>query len=146
MLNDLVGSIDFLMMAKLGCAVILALPIGLNRELKGPSVGLRTYPLVAVGSCAYVLVGIGAGGGSELSADASARLLQGLMTGIGFVGGGAILKADDRVRGTASAASVWVTGALGAALGFGQWQLAILLSLFNVVVVMALTRVKRDLD
>ena len=79
--------------------------------------GLRTFPLVSLGACAYVLVSqafIGDG-----NPDATARIVSGLMSGIGFVGGGAILKSKDHVSGTASAASIWVTGALGASAGFG---------------------------
>lgn len=65
--------------------------------------GLRTFPLVAVASCGYVLVALSVSGESD---EAQARIIQGLMSGIGFIGGGAILKEGANVRGTATAASI----------------------------------------
>ncbi|MFP7721671.1 MgtC/SapB family protein [Lysobacter sp. A3-1-A15] len=121
-------------------ALLLAMPIAWHRETHGDTMGLRTFPIVAVGACAFVLIG-NSFIGSE-SPDAMARILQGLMTGIGFVGGGAILKHDSTVSGTASAASIWVVGALGAAVGFGLWGFAVALSVLNLVTVVILGRLK----
>jgi putative Mg2+ transporter-C (MgtC) family protein len=121
-------------------AFALALPVAWNREKHSNIMGLRTFPLVAVGACAYVLIArefIG-----DDAPDATARIVQGLMTGIGFVGGGAILKHSDHVTGTASAASIWVMGAVGAAAGFGYWGFAIALSAINLMVVLVLSRFK----
>lgn len=99
-------------------AFLLALPIALEREKSTRIMGLRTFPLVAVANCGYVLMAIGfIGPGGE---DSKARVLQGLMGGIGFIGGGAILKQGVNVRGTATAASVWSTGALAAAVAYAQ--------------------------
>ncbi len=126
-------------------AVALAFPIGWNRERHGDTMGIRTFPLVAVGSCAYVLIArqfIG----PEITPDAMARVLQGLMTGIGFVGGGAILKHDDRVSGTATAASIWVVGAIGAAVGLGYWNHAISLAVMNFLVVTVFSKLKERTD
>lgn len=125
-------------------AFLLALPIAWNRERKGDTMGLRTFPLVAVGACAYVMIGLAFIG--DAGQDATARIMQGLMTGIGFVGGGAILKHDDHVSGTASAASIWVVGAMGAAAGFGYWGYAIALSLINIGVVLVLGRIKHRVN
>lgn len=126
-------------------AVALAFPIGWNREHHGDAMGVRTFPLVAVGSCAYVLVArqfIG----PEIAPDAMARVLQGLMTGIGFVGGGAILKHDDRVSGTATASSIWLVGAIGAAVGLGYWNHAIALAVMNFLVVTVFVKFKERSD
>ncbi|SJZ55619.1 MgtC/SapB family protein [Novilysobacter spongiicola] len=125
-------------------ALLLALPVGWNRERNGNIMGIRTFPLVAVGACAYILIArtfIG-----DDAPDATARVLQGLMTGIGFVGGGAILKHDDHVSGTASAASIWMIGAMGAAAGFGYWGYAIGLSVINLLVVTVFSWWKRRVD
>jgi putative Mg2+ transporter-C (MgtC) family protein len=121
-------------------AIVLAIPTAWNREIGSRALGLRTFPLVSLGACAYVLIGKTFIGADD--ADAMARLLQGLMTGIGFIGGGAILKHDDRVSGTADAASIWITGALGAAVAFELWALAILLSLLNFLLLYLLDRLK----
>lgn len=125
-------------------AFALALPVAWDRERHSNIMGLRTFPLVAVGACAYVLIArefIG-----DDAPDATARIVQGLMTGIGFVGGGAILKHSDHVAGTASAASIWVVGAMGAAAGFGYWGFAIALSAINLFAVLVLSRFKRKAD
>ncbi len=125
---------------RLLAAFLLALPIAWDRERSSRIMGLRAFPLVAVGSCAYILVGQAFIGGSE--PNATARIVQGLMSGIGFVGGGAILKSKDHVSGTTSAASIWVTGALGAAVGFGYWGYAIALSVLNFAIVFGMSFVK----
>lgn len=122
-------------------ALVLAAPVGWNRETHDSTMGIRTFPLVALGACAFVLLGQSVIGNE--SSEANARILQGLMTGIGFVGGGAILKHDDRVSGTASAASIWVVGALGAAVGYGYWGFAIALSVFNLIAVMLFGYLKK---
>lgn len=131
-----------MMLLQLCASVVLALPVAWDRENDGPTMGLRTFPLVSLGSCAYVLVGLTLVGPEEH--EVLVRIMQGLMSGIGFVGGGAILKDSERVRGTASAASIWVTGALGAAVGFQLWALAIALSVANFAVIVALTQIKSD--
>ena len=115
---------------------LLALPIALERERSTRIMGLRTFPLVAVASCAYVLISVAVVGEGE---DAQSRIIQGLMTGIGFIGGGAILKEGANVRGTATAASVWMIGALGAAVGYGLWEIAVLLSLVTFLTLRLLT-------
>ncbi len=108
-------------------AYALAVPVGWNREREARGAGLRTFPLVALGSCGYVLIGL-----SVLHGSASqSRILYGLMTGIGFIGGGAILKGRDAVHGTATAASIWITGAIGAAVAWGRYEIAIVLSVLN---------------
>jgi putative Mg2+ transporter-C (MgtC) family protein len=82
-------------------------------------------------------------GGS--SADNS-RVLQGLVTGIGFVGGGAILKEGMSVHGTATAASIWNTGAIGAAVAMGRYEVAVALAILNLFTMEALVPVKKKLD
>lgn len=125
-------------------ALVLALPVGVNRERHSGLVGMRTFPLVAVGACAYMLLGVSFIEGT--APDAKARLLQGLMTGIGFVGGGAILKHDDSVSGTASAASIWIVGAIGAAAALQAWGFAVALALINWLVLWGFTRLKHRHD
>lgn len=114
---------------QLGIAYLLALPIAFDRERSAKTAGLRTFPIVAVAACGYMLVGI-----SVLdSTDAEARVMQGLITGIGFIGGGAILKSGGSVRGTATAASIWNTGLIGVAVAFHRYEVALLLALINVL-------------
>ncbi|HOZ33156.1 MAG TPA: MgtC/SapB family protein [Tabrizicola sp.] len=114
----------------LAVAYVLALPIGWNREREERSAGLRTFPLVSMAACGFVMIAIEVLG---ITSEGQARILEGLMTGIGFIGGGAILKQGDRARGTATAASLWATGAMGAAVGYGQLDIAVILSLVVVL-------------
>lgn len=119
---------------------LLTLPIALERETSTRIMGLRTFPLVAIASCGYVLVAVAVVGEN---ADAQARIIQGLMSGIGFIGGGAILKEGTSVRGTATAASVWTTGGLGAAVAYDHLEIAILVSLVTFLTLHLLTPIEK---
>jgi putative Mg2+ transporter-C (MgtC) family protein len=121
-----------------GVAYALAMPLGWEREARSQGAGLRTFPLVAAGSCTYLMIGQVVLEGSE----SHARLLYGLMTGIGFIGGGSILKERGSVHGTATAASIWNTGALGAAVAWGRFELALVLSLINFLTLRLVPRLK----
>lgn len=120
-------------------AYALTLPIAWEREKNARSAGLRTFPLVAVASCGYMIISVELFAGD---ANAQARLVQGLMTGIGFIGGGAILKTKGSVHGTATAASIWNTGAIGVAVAYGRYEVAIILSLVNFLTLQWLTPLK----
>ena len=111
-------------LSHLSIAYILALPVAMDREADSRSAGLRTFPLVAMAACGYALVGFSILG----STDAEARVLQGVITGIGFIGGGAILKSSGSVTGTATAASIWTTGLIGIAVAGDRYEIAVLLS------------------
>lgn len=108
----------------------LALPIGWNREQEERSAGLRTFPLVAVASCGFVQAVE-----ATMAHDPSAlaRVLEGVIAGIGFLGGGAILQQRRSVKGTATAASLWVTGAMGVAVGLGSFDVAVVLTAFTLL-------------
>lgn len=121
---------------RIGLAFALALPLGWERQSGRPHVGLRTFPVVAMAACGYALI-VRTMPGAD--ADAQARLLQGLLAGIGFIGGGAILKDGATVRGVSTAASIWNTGAIGAAVAYSREEIAIILSVANVLAMLALT-------
>lgn len=123
---------------KVLAAFALALPVAWERERSTVIMGLRTFPLVAIASCGFVLLGNNIVGSS---AEAQARIFQGLMTGIGFIGGGAILKERGNVRGTATAVSIWTTGLLGASVVHDRYQIAIVISLVNFLTLLVLTPV-----
>jgi putative Mg2+ transporter-C (MgtC) family protein len=123
-------------------AYVLALPIGLNRQTSSRSFGLRTFPLVSVVSCGFMLVGVAV----IDSTDGEARVFEGIVTGIGFIGGGAIFKGQDHVTGMASAASLWNTGAIGIAVAFGRYEIALALSLLNFLTLYLIGRLKKSVD
>ena len=126
----------------IGIAYLLALPIGWSQERSSQSAGLRTFPLVSVGACAYMLLGHS----MMESEEARARVLHGIVTGIGFVGGGAILKSHETVHGTATAASIWNTGAVGVAVAWDRIDVAVLLAALNFLTLVVLARVKPLID
>lgn len=114
-------------MMRLVMATLVGSLIGLNRDLHGKPAGLRTHALVALGSALIVMVCEelpGAGIGTGVS-DAQSRAIQGLLTGIGFLGGGVILRSVDekRVHGLTTAAAIWVAALFGAATGAGAYPL-----------------------
>jgi putative Mg2+ transporter-C (MgtC) family protein len=115
--------------------------IGWDREKEAHSAGLRTFPIVGMASCGYLLVL-----GAQPDVAAQSRVLQGLITGIGFVGGGAILKEGATVRGTATAASVWNAGVIGASVAMGRYEIAVLLAALNLFTLRALLPLKQWID
>ena len=133
-------AVAFYNLIHLSIAFLLALPVAFDREKQSRSAGLRTFPLVAVAACGYALVGASILG----STDAEARVLQGIITGIGFIGGGAILKSGGSVTGTATAASIWNMGLIGIAVAFDRFEIAILLSIINVVTLRFVRLLKDD--
>ena len=120
-------------------AYLLALPIGWERERDERSAGLRTYPLVSIASCTYVLIAII----FLKSADAESRVIQGLVSGIGLVGAGAIIQDRVRVHGTATAASILGTSAIGTAVAFGGYDIAIALSVLSYFTLLLMKPLKR---
>src|SRR5882724_10505215 len=96
---------------KLTIAYLMALPVGWYREKEAHSVGVRTFPVVAMASCGYVLLGAAS---NHMSLEAQSRIIQGLVAGVGFIGGGAIIKSDNHIHGTATAASILCIAVVGA--------------------------------
>lgn len=118
----------------LAIAFLLGLPIGWERGNPARP-GLRTYPLLAMGACAYLEIGQFA---FHNNADAQARVFQGLVSGIGFIGAGAIIKGRVKVHGLATAVSLWVTVAIGIAASYQLFALGILLSGTTLLVLLLL--------
>lgn len=139
---DLEWSVVALHIRDLLYAYLLALPIGWDREKRERTAGLRTFPLVAMAACGYMLVGL-----QVLStSDAEARVMEGIITGMGFIGGGAILKnvvnGESFVSGTATAASLWLTGAIGVSVATGRLEIALILSILTFITLRLLTPAK----
>lgn len=131
---------DLFDVGKVMAAYILALPVGWSREEEEHSVGVRTIPIVAMASCGYLLLT------ARFDIAAQSRVMQGLVAGMGFIGGGAILKIEGSVRGVATAATIWNIGAVGAAVAQERWVLAIALSALNLFALRVLLPIKIKLD
>ncbi len=125
---------------RLGMAMLLGAMIGYEREAAGKAAGLRTHMLVALGSAMFVLVPLQAG---VPLADMS-RVLQGIASGIGFLGAGAIIKlnSEESIKGLTTAASIWMVSAIGVAAGMGREATALLATIFTLVILEILQRVK----
>jgi putative Mg2+ transporter-C (MgtC) family protein len=127
--------------AHVAAAYALTATVGWESEREEHSAGVRTFPIVGMASCGYLLLL-----GNQPDAAAQSRLLQGLITGIGFIGGGAILKEGPTVKGTATAASVWNAGVIGAAVAMNHYGIAVTLALLNLFTLRALLPLKRWID
>jgi len=125
---------------QLGIAFLLALPIALNREYKARGAGMRTYPLVSIACCAFMLVARDVYDGDA----AEARVMYGIITGMGFIGGGAILKNNSGVSGTASAAGIWLTGSIGLSVAYARYEIAIVLTLMGFLIFQICSFFKHD--
>lgn len=134
------------MIMRLSIAIIVGGLIGWDRELDNKPAGLRTHMLVSLGSAVFVMTAIQTGMVEE-SADTISRIIQGIATGIGFLGAGEIFSVITetegvRVKGLTSAAAIWVTTALGVAAGCGLWMMC----LFSVVATLAILRIAKKLE
>ncbi|MFZ1754353.1 MAG: MgtC/SapB family protein [Caldilineaceae bacterium] len=132
-------------LAHLVAAWLIVMPIAWERERATRIMGLRTFPLVALGTCAFVLIGTSMAGDNG---NAKMRLIEGIITGLGFIGGGAILKEGNGngVRGTATAASIWTTGAAGIAIGFSQYAIAVVIVVLTFVILRWLSSLKEQVE
>jgi putative Mg2+ transporter-C (MgtC) family protein len=117
---------------RLLAATVLGAVIGVQRERAGKPAGLRTHMLVTVGTAVFVLACSGVG----MSLDGLSRVIQGIITGIGFIGAGSILKLDRErdIQGLTTAAGVWMTAAVGVAVGLGSLGVALLSTVFTLVI------------
>jgi putative Mg2+ transporter-C (MgtC) family protein len=108
-------------------AMIFGAVIGIQRERAGKPAGLRTHMLVSSGTAVFVIASEEFG----MNPDSVSRVIQGLVTGIGFLGAGAILKIYDKreVEGLTTAAGIWMTAALGVAIGLGRFGVALVATL-----------------
>jgi putative Mg2+ transporter-C (MgtC) family protein len=126
-------------LGKILIAYLLTLPLGWLREKEAHSVGVRTFPIVAMASCGYLLV-------TKSNGDSFTRVLQGLIAGIGFIGGGAILKEGATVHGASTAASIWNTGVIGAAVALGKYDIAVILAVLNLLTLRFMKPLKAKLN
>jgi putative Mg2+ transporter-C (MgtC) family protein len=131
-------------LASLAIAFALSSVIGFERELRQKSAGLRTHTLVGVGAALFTLAGWHGFGGGDEGLDAS-RVASQVVTGIGFIGAGVIFLRRDGVRGLTTAATIWLTAAVGLAAGAGLWVLAAAATAVHLIVAFVYTPLVRRL-
>ncbi|MGB7207398.1 MAG: MgtC/SapB family protein [Pyrinomonadaceae bacterium] len=123
-------------LVRLTASILIAGIIGLQRESAGKSAGLRTHVLVSLGSTLFVIGAISAG----MREDAISRVIQGIITGIGFIGAGTILKREKNVKGLTTSAGLWTTCAIGVVIGLGELGIAFLAAFLAFIVLTVLRR------
>lgn len=131
---------------RLGAATLAGGLIGLNRDLHGKPIGLRTLSIVSLATAMLlVLVDPSYDQGGPKNADAASRVMQGILTGIGFLGAGVIIRAehDFRIRGLTSAACTWLAACVGIVCGVGQWRIVIVALAITFTVLIVGGRIER---
>ena len=116
-------------------ALAVGLVLGAEREFRGHPAGLRTMALISTGSCMFTALGLLPEFGTRVDPT---RIAAQIVTGVGFLGAGSILRQGEEVRGLTTAASIWVTASLGMAIGFGYYGVAAFTTVLVVVVLVAL--------
>ena len=121
---------------RLTASVILGAVIGLQREKAGKPAGIKTHILATLGTTVFVLACVNSG----MSLDGLSRVIQGIVTGIGFLGAGAILKIDEKrdIKGLTTAASIWISAAVGVGVGLGALGLGLMATILTVTVLAVL--------
>ena len=129
---------------RLLAALLAGAVIGMQRERSGKAAGLRTHMLVCLGTALFLIAGAEIG----MEQDAMSRVIQGLATGIGFLGAGAIIKMEStrEIRGLTTAAGIWMTAAIGVAVGLGHLGTAALGVLFAWIVLALVLKLERRID
>jgi len=128
---------------RLLAAAILGAIVGLQRETTHKPAGLRTHMLVSLSTAGFVISSAALG----LSGEGVSRVIQGIVTGIGFIGGGSILKLSDQheVKGLTTAASVWMTSAIGVTVGLGGLGIALIVTALALLI-LALAGIERKVE
>lgn len=133
------------LVARLALAALLGGLVGVEREYSGHSAGLRTNILVAVGSCLFTILSIVAFPSDSPNRD-TARVAAQIVSGIGFLGAGAVFRDGDRVRGLTTAATIWLMAAIGMAAGAGDYFLAVAAVIITLVVLVVLAPLSEALS
>jgi putative Mg2+ transporter-C (MgtC) family protein len=127
-----------LLVAQVLVAMLLGAAIGLERELTAQPAGLRTHMLVSLGAAVFTIAG------AHAVPNNPAAIAAPVVTGVGFLGGGAILRAGTSVRGLTTAASLWLAAAAGLSVGLREWWLGGLATVLALAVLMVVKRLEHD--
>ena len=133
---------DVELIKRLCLSALLGSVLGLEREWRRKSAGLRTNILIAMGSTLFTMMSIDVSSGSG---GDSTRIASGIVTGIGFLGAGAIMRTGAGIKGLTTAAMIWVNAAIGVAVGGGEQRVAVIATIVALVVLVVLDPVERAL-
>jgi putative Mg2+ transporter-C (MgtC) family protein len=137
-------------LGRVAVAALLGGTLGFDRELRRAAAGVRTYALVGMGSAAFiaavVLFAQVAGADASTFNDNQSRMAAGIVAGVGFLGAGAILRTDERVRGITTAAGIWVTAAIGLLIGTGSWILGVGVTILALIIIVGLRPLHESIE
>lgn len=136
----------FATIIRLALAFVLGGVIGLEREKKGGSAGLRTHILVTVGSALVMLTSLYIYDSCQGEGIDPGRLAAGVVTGIGFLGAGTIIRSKEGIRGLTTAASIWISAAIGLAVGCGYFSAAIIVTGASYLALSLLKKLEKESD
>lgn len=137
-----IEQIDWPSLIPLGVAIVLGAVIGLERELSRKAAGLRTNILICLGSALLTQIAVHV----DTSFEDSTRIIQGIITGIGFIGGGVMIRYGGSVHGLTTAATIWLTTGIGIAAGARLYTMAIAATAATVIILVGLNPLDRVID
>ena len=148
--SELMHGINYELITRIVTSIGLGFIIGIERELTNKAAGLRTHILVCLGSTVFTLLSIYGftshdiyGNGVRVAND-PARIAAQILTGIGFIGGGAVLHHGVSVSGLTTAASLWITASIGMAIGTGSYTLAIMTTIIAFIVLVIIRKAEKE--
>ncbi len=133
-----VGPLETEIIIKLVVSAILGGLVGFEREVQRKPAGMRTHSLVCIGSTLFTIISV-----NLIGAEPS-RIAAGIVTGIGFIGGGMIFKSEDRVRGLTTAAELWVLAAIGVAVGIGFYFASLVATLIVIFILIPMKYIEKE--
>ena len=131
------------MILKITLAAVLGMAIGLEREHRRKPAGLRTYTLVALGATLFTILSQNIGG--EAAAYDPSRIASQVVVGIGFIGAGIIFIRGGHIEGLTTAAGLWTTAAIGMAVGFGFYTVAVFSAILSLAVLLLLRQIEKNI-
>lgn len=147
MLEDIISNQNFIIFFRISLAAVLAFVPGIERELTGKFAGLRTHILVCVGACVFTLLSL-YGFKMHVQVDVvgvndPARIAAQIITGIGFIGAGTVMRHGSNVFGITTAATLWMCAAIGMSCGCGEYSIAIISSFATLLVLIAIRKLEK---
>jgi len=133
-----IGPLETEIIIKLVVSAILGGLVGFEREVQRKPAGMRTHSLVCIGSTLFTIISV-----NLIGAEPS-RIAAGIVTGIGFIGGGMIFKSEDRVRGLTTAAELWVLAAIGVAVGIGFYFASLVATLIVIFILIPMKYIEKE--
>ena len=140
-MESIFEQVDINSLLPLVVALVLGTVIGIEREVHKKPAGLRTNALICMGAAAFIVIAERIG----LTPDAVSRMTAGIVTGVGFIGGGAVLRDRENISGVTTAATIWVVTSIGIACGMKLYDIAVAVTIFSLLILTILSPIDKKL-